>query len=90
MTLPSPSTIIRFFGVDLHKHFLYIAAVDSLQQIVIKHRKIPLDKWPDRAQNHLLPTDVLAVESTSNAWDFYDGVVSLVTEVQIANAGKLP
>jgi hypothetical protein len=90
MSLPSPSSIIRFFGVDLHKHFLYIAAVNSLQQIVLKPLKIPLENWPDWARDHLLPTDVLAVESITNPWDFYDGIVSLVAAVQIANAGKLP
>jgi transposase len=90
MALPSPSSITRFFGVDLHKHFLYIAAVNSLQQIVFKPLKIPLDIWPQWARDHLIPSDILAVESTTNSWDFYDGIVTLVAAVQIANAGKLP
>jgi transposase len=90
MTIPSSSSVIRFFGVDLHKHFLYIAAVNSLQEIIFKPLKISLDKWPVWAQNHLLPSDVVAVESTTNSWDFYDGVISLVARVEIANAGKLP
>jgi transposase len=86
----SRSSIIRFFGVDLHKHFLYIAAVNSLQEIIFKPLKITLDKWPDWANNHLLPTDVVAVESTTNSWDFFDGIVNLVARVEIANAGQLP
>jgi transposase len=90
MSLPSPSSIIRFFGVDLHKHFLYIAAVNSLQEIVLKPLKIPLENWPAWARDHLLPTDIVAVESTTNSWDFYDGIVSFVARVEIANAGKLP
>jgi len=90
MSEPSRSSMVRFFGVDLHKHFLYIAAVNSLQEIVLKPLKIPLEKWPDWARDHLLPTDVVAVESTTNSWDFYDGIVSLVARVEIANAGKLP
>jgi transposase len=90
MSLPSVSSITRFFGVDLHKHFIYIAAVNSLQEIIFKPLKIYLDEWPAWARDHLLPTDVLAVESTTNTWDFYDGIVNLVASVQIANAGKLP
>jgi transposase len=86
----SRSSIVRFFGVDLHKHFLFIAAVNSLQEIIFKPLKITLDKWPDWARDHLLPTDVVAVESTTNTWDFYDGIVNLVARVEIANAGKLP
>lgn len=90
MSLPTVSSITRFFGVDLHKHFLYIAAVNSLQEIVLKPLKIPLENWAAWARDHLLPTDVVAVESTTNTWDFYDGIVSLVAAVQIANASKLP
>ena len=90
MTILSPSSIIRFFGVDLHKHFLYIAAVNSLQEIIFKPLKITLEKWPDWARDHLLPTDVVAVESTTNSWDFYDGIVGSVARVEIANAGQLP
>jgi transposase len=90
MSDPSRSSIVRFFGVDLHKHFLYIAAVNSLQEIVLKPMRISLEKWPDWARANLLPIDVVAVESTTNSWDFYDGIVSLVARVEIANAGKLP
>jgi transposase len=90
MSLPSVSSITRFFGVDLHKHFLFIAAVNSLQQIVLKPLKIPLENWPEWARIHLLPSDVVAVESITNTWDFYDGIVALVARVEIANAGKLP
>jgi len=90
MSIPTISSTTRFFGVDLHKHFIYIAAVNSFQEIILKPLKKSLEEWPAWARDHLLPTDVLAVESTTNTWDFYDGIVSLVASVQIANAGKLP
>jgi transposase len=90
MLEPSRSSNVRFFGVDLHKHFLFIAAVNSLQEIIFKPLKITLEKWPDWARDHLLPSDVIAVESTTNSWDFYDGIVGFVARVEIANAGKLP
>lgn len=90
MSIPTVSSTTRFFGVDLHKHFIYIAAVNSLQEIILKPLKKSLEEWPAWARDHLLPTDVVAVESTTNTWDFYDGIVALVASVQIANAGKLP
>jgi transposase len=90
MTDLSPSSPVRFFCVDLHKHFLYIAAVNSLREIVLKPTRVSPDKWLEWARAHLLPADVVAVESTTNSWDFYDGIVSLVARVEIANAGKLP
>jgi len=85
-----PSSVTRFFGVDLHKHFLFLAAVNSLQEIVQKPIRIPLEDWLVWAKKNLLPTDVLAVESTTNSWDFFDGISGLVARVEIANAGKLP
>ena len=90
MSIPTVSSTTRFFGVDLHKHFIYIAAVNSLQEIILKPLKKSLEEWPAWARDHLLPTDVVAVESTTNTWDFYDGIVAFVASVQIANAGKLP
>ena len=62
MSEPSRSSIVRFLGVDLHpgpipycvrdrsagagKHFLYIAAVNSFQEIIFKPLKNTLEKWP--------------------------------------------
>jgi antitoxin component of MazEF toxin-antitoxin module len=41
----SPAT--RFVGIDLHKHFAVVAAVDARQQIVLRPtRRIHLDDFP--------------------------------------------
>src|SRR4030042_1115249 len=90
MSLPTVSSITRFFGVDLHKNFLYISPVNSLQEIIFKPLKIYLKDWPDWARDHLLSSAAIAVESTTNSWDFYDGIVGIVARVEIANAGQLP
>jgi transposase len=82
-------TETRYLGVDLHKHYLVIGGVNARQEVVLPPRRVELDNWPTWAKAHLRQTDVLVVEATGNTWDFYDGVVELVTRVEVANAGKI-
>lgn len=90
MSRPSLSiTETRYLGVDLHKHYLVIGGVTARQELVLSPRRVELDDWPAWAKANLHKTDVLVVEATGNTWDFYDGVVELVTRVEVANAGKI-
>jgi transposase len=79
----------RYLAVDLHKHYLVIGGVNAHQEIVLGPRRMDLAAWPTWAQTHLLPTDSLVVEATTNAWDFYDHTQPLVGRLQVANAGKI-
>jgi transposase len=89
MSPSPPPTGERHLGVDLHKHYLVIGGVSSRQETVLSPRRVELDAWPAWRRAHLRKTDVLVVEATTNAWDFYDGVVDLVARVKVANAGKI-
>ncbi|MGC8947661.1 MAG: IS110 family transposase, partial [Anaerolineae bacterium] len=78
--------VTRFVGIDLHKHFVVVAAVNVWQQVILPPtRRIDLDDFPAWAQSHLLPTDVVVFESTSNAWWLYDLVAPLVARCVVAN-----
>jgi transposase len=79
----------RYLAVDLHKHYLVIGGVNIHQEVVLGPRRLELKDWPAWAQTHLLPTDCLVVEATTNAWDFYDHTRPLVGRLQVANAGKI-
>ena len=82
----SDSGITRFVGVDLHKHFAVVAAVDAQQQLVLKpSSRIALDDWPAWAATHLAPQDAVVVEATSNAWWCYDIVAPVVGRAVVAN-----
>ncbi len=74
----------------MHKHYLVIGGVNARQEVVLAPRRIELDEWLAWAKPHLCSDDVLVVEATGNTWEFYDGVVTLVARVEVANAGKLP
>ncbi len=86
MSIPSlPPSASRFLAVDLHKDYVVVGGVNPKLETVLSPRRIELPRWPKWAQCNLLPSDILVVESTSNAWDFYDQVSPLVSKVVVAN-----
>ena len=62
-----------------------VGGVNARQEVVLAPRRIELATWPRWSQAHLKKTDALVVESTSNAWDFYDQVAPLVGRAVVAN-----
>ena len=87
MTIPAPP--IRYLAVDLHKHYLVIGGLDAQLNSVLAPKRLTLEAWPAWAKAHLWPSDHLVVESTSNAFDFYDQVAPLVGRVVVANPAKI-
>ena len=86
MTDSSPLALIeRSLAVDLHKDYVVIGGVNSKLEIVLSPRRLELDAWPRWVAANLKKTDALVVESTSNAWDFYDQVAPLVGRAIVAN-----
>lgn len=83
---PTPLTVFeRYLAVDLHKAYVVVGGVNARLEVVLSPRRIELNAWPRWAQANLRPTDALVVESTSNAWDFYDQVTPLVGQAVVAN-----
>jgi hypothetical protein len=76
--LVAPTLFERYLAVDLHKDYVVVGGVNARLEVVLSPRRIELEAWPRWAQANLHKTDALVVESTSNAWDFYDGVAPLV------------
>jgi hypothetical protein len=62
----------RFVGIDLHKHFVVVAAVDGRQQIILEPQRVSLDDLPAWAKDHLSAEDSAVLEATGNAWFVYD------------------
>jgi transposase len=75
----------RYIAVDLHKDYVVVGGVTIRQEVVLPPRRIELKDWLRWAKKHLKKTDALVVESTSNAWDFYDQVEPLVGKAVVAN-----
>ena len=89
MSTESSLPIERYLGIDLHKHYLVIGGVNAKQVIVLPPRRLDLDDWPKWAKAHLTKSDLVVVEATTNAWDFYDVTSPFVQRVVVANAAKI-
>jgi transposase len=62
-----------------------VGAVDQSQQTVLPPRKVALAELESWAQKHLLPTDHVALEATTNAWYVHDLLEPLVGRVVVAH-----
>jgi transposase len=75
----------RFVGLDVHRKYATVAAVDSQQQVVLTARRIEFQDFDVWIHKHLRKTDVVTLEATLNAWHLYDKLVPLVASVVVAN-----
>ena len=80
---------VRYIGLDIHKQQVTVAGVDAQQQEIIAPLKLSTARFFQWVETHLAETDVIALEVSSNAWDFYDRLVPQVAEIQVANPYKI-
>jgi transposase len=66
-----------------------VAAVDAHQQVVFPAQKVATEHFAQWAQRHLKPSDQVALEATTNAWEFHDQLTSLVASVAVANCHQI-
>jgi transposase len=75
----------RFVGLDVHRRYATVAAVDSQQPVVLTARRIDFQDFDVWIRKYLRRTDVVTLEATSNAWHLYDKLMPLVASVTVAN-----
>ena len=66
------SDLSRFFGLDVHKHYLIATAVDDDLNKVYGPRRVELSQIDAWAQNTITQDDALVLEMTANAWHIHD------------------
>lgn len=76
---------IRYVGLDVHKHYVMVGAVDQTQQTVLPPRKVALTDLQSWAEKYLRPTDHVVLEATTNAWYVHDLLEPLVGRVVVAH-----
>jgi len=79
------SQSIRYVGLDVHKHYVMVGAVDQRQQTVLPPRKVALVDLENWVQKYLMPTDHVVLEATTNAWYVHDLLEPLVARVVVAH-----
>jgi transposase len=85
MNEPETTHPTRFVGIDLHKDYLLVGAVDAQQHIVLPPRRFALHEFTMWQAKHLHATDAVVLEATSNAWTLYDQLTPTVFSVTVAH-----
>jgi len=75
----------RYVGLDVHKHYVMVGAVNAAQETVLPPRKVSLLELEGWAKKYLRPTDEVVLEATTNAWYVYDLLEPLVARVVVGH-----
>jgi transposase len=76
---------IRYVGLDVHKHYVMVGAVDRNQQLLMPPRKVALVELEGWAQKYLQSTDQVVLEATTNAWYVHDLLEPVVGRVVVTH-----
>ena len=80
--------IAQFYGFDIHKEYVMVAAVDSQQRVSLQPKRIAMAELPDWAAQHLTSADRVVLEVGSNAWSVIDILRPHAGQVSAANPYK--
>jgi transposase len=75
----------RFFGLDVHKAYIMVAAVNADQEVVLKPRRVTFDRFENWMNKALRSSDEVVLEATTNAWHVHDLLAPKVTKVIVAH-----
>jgi transposase len=79
----------RHIALDIHKYYSVIGGVDRDGKEVMEMCRVEHADLVDWIPKHLLKTDRVVIESTTNAWHVYDLLKPWVAEVLVANPIKV-
>jgi transposase len=75
----------RYVAFDVHKSYVMVAAVNTVQEVVLPPRRISFSRFEKWIVKHLKPTDEVVLEATTNAWYVHDLLEPLVARVVVAH-----
>jgi len=76
-------------GLDIHKHYITVGGMNAEQEIVLRPRDVVMERFKTWAESNLRKTDEVVLEATTNTWDVYDTIVSLVKRVVVAHPAEV-
>jgi transposase len=80
--------IARFFGIDTHKKYVMVAAVNIDQEIILKPTRVSMAKLPEWAAEQLTADDQVVLEVSGNTWSMVDLLSQHAGQVVAANPYK--
>jgi transposase len=79
--MPEQPLIQRWIGLDIHKAYFVAVGVNAEKCTVFGPHKIPNVQLENWIAKHLLPTDAVVMEMSTNTYLFYDTLVPHVGSV---------
>lgn len=79
----------RYIGLDVHKHYITVGGMNAQQEIVLRPRDVEMERFKRWAEQNLRKSDEVVLEATTNTWDVYDMIVSLVERVVVAHPAEV-
>ncbi|HEY5158646.1 MAG TPA: IS110 family transposase [Anaerolineales bacterium] len=79
--MPEQLIIQRWIGLDIHKAYFVAVGVNAEKSTVFGPHKIPNEQLEDWIAKHLLPTDAVVLEMSTNTYLFYDTLLPHVGSV---------
>jgi transposase len=89
MKRESKTREVRYIGLDVHKHYITVAGMNQAQEMVLRSRNVEMARFKKWAEENLRDTDEVVLEATTNTWEVYDTVVSLVKRVVVAHPAEV-
>jgi transposase len=76
---------VRFMGLDMHKHYVMVGAVNKEQEVLLRPRKFTWPEFDRWQKQHIGPGDEIVIEASGNAWHVYDQLTGQGAIVHVAN-----
>lgn len=80
----------RYFGLDIHKHYFVVEAVNRDLEIVHGPERVSNDALEAWAKRVLTPQDDVVLEMTTNAYLFYDTLAPYAHLVVVVHPPNVP
>ncbi len=75
----------RFIGLDIHKFFITVVAIDHSLESLLTLNKLTWDAFANWARQNITKNDAVVLEMTTNTWMAYDLLKPLAGEVKIVH-----
>jgi transposase len=80
--------IAQYIGIDLHKQFAMVAAVNKEQESLLPPVRVEMDRLPAWCEKHIQPQDAVLLEANTNSWPVVDMLRQHTKQVRVANTYK--
>jgi transposase len=75
----------RYFGFDVHRYFIVVAAVATDQRVLSRPRKVAAADLAQWMRDHLTAEDEVVLEASPGIWELYDQLIRVVRRVVVAH-----